>query len=65
MKIGFVQPEEVTVDEQVIGYAESSVDMDGEETSWSSWVRTVFLHFCMVNGMIAIVRDLVHFFWGR
>ena len=65
MKIGFIQPEDGIAGEQVIGYAESAEGVDSEETSWSSWARTVFFHFCMVNGMVALVRDLVHFFWGR
>ena len=65
MKIGFLQPEENIVNGHEVGYVDPVVEASSETTGWSSWAGTVFLHYCMVYGMVGMVRDLVHFFWGR
>lgn len=62
MKIGFVQPEEEIVDEQEVGFIDPASGAEGEQTDWPSWVATVLIHFCMVYGIIAIVRDVIDFF---
>jgi len=62
MRIGFVQPDEDLSSGQDAGYLDPAEGVSSEETGLFSWALTVFFHFCIGNGMIAIVRDLIHFF---
>ncbi len=64
MRIGFVQPEENGVNGHEVGYLDPAAGVNSEETHWYSWALTVFLHFCMVNGIINVVRAVIGFFWG-
>ena len=61
MKIGFIQPEEDDSSEAVPGYAETAVDEDDEDGSWLGWAFKVFIDFCIVYGLISIVRDLIDY----
>ncbi len=65
MRIGFVHPEENISNGHAAGYLDAAEGASSEATGWSSWAGTVFLHYCTVQGIVAIVRDLVHFFGGR
>ena len=64
MRIGFVQPDEDLSSGQEAGYLDPAAGVNSEETHWYSWPLTVFLHFCLGQGIIAVVRELIHFFRG-
>jgi len=62
LKIGFVQGEDDLAEESEPGYIDPAAGVD-DDSGWVSYATTVFLHYSMVNGMVAIIRDLIDFFW--
>ena len=59
MRIGFIQPEEEGSSDAEIGYAEAAATEDEEDGSWLGWAWRVLIDFCIVYGLISVVRDLI------
>ena len=65
MKIGFVQPDDEIGDEQEVGFIATALGRDNAEMTWAHWAVMVFLHFCIVQVILSIVKELFHFFFLR
>ena len=65
MKIGFIQTEEKIVEGRDVGFIETVIGRDNAEMTWPSWALMVFLHFCIVQVILSIVKELFHFFFMR
>ena len=75
MRIGFIQPEEEGSSDVEIGYAEAAeedgsqaaelghaeaaANEDDEDEGWLGWSWRVFINFCIVYGLISVIRDLI------
>ena len=61
-RIGFVQEEDNEATLTDIGYAETGAS-DSEDGDGFDWALKGFFDFCIVYGMIAVVKDLIDYFW--
>ena len=77
MRIGFIQPEEEGSSDAEIGYAEAAEEDDSSEAvtghaeaaatedeedgSWLGWAWRVFIDFCLLYGLKAVVTDLIDY----
>ena len=63
MKIGFVQPEEEIV--EGVGMIDTVFGRDAEEMTWPRWALMVFLHYCVVQVIFTLLKELFNFFFTR
>ncbi len=61
MKIGFIRSDDAEPTLTEMGYAEAGASEEEDEGSWSGWAFKVFMDFCIVYGIIAVVNDLIYY----